>query len=160
MNSCSSCCLYWLSFLVLYFLMCLKFWFTDAFQCECFWFCFSYFCVHPSLCGDISGASIDLLDPSQEIRYDNGGSGVLLFEVIGAILDLLTEYVNVSVQFLVMRLCFYLATFPGPEHYINHSWIAVMIMGIFIFFLNGNASSVWLLDMRLLKASGRCLLSI
>lgn len=119
----------------------MKFWFTDSFKCECFWLCFPYFCAHPSLCGDISGAFIAFLDRSQEIRYDDGGSGVLLFEIIGAILDLFTESVNVSVQFLVLRLCFYLPTCLGLEQY-THCSSRQRLAAVHCSFFSAPASSL------------------
>ena len=68
---------------------------------------------------------------------------VLLFEVIGAILDPLTECVNVLVHFLVMRLCFYLLTFQSPEHHISHS-SRQRLTAVLFHFLSALASSLTL----------------
>lgn len=92
--------------------------------------------LYLSLGGDVSGASIELPDYCH-IKSDVIMVRVLLFEVIGAILDPLTECVNVLVQFLDMHLCFYRVSFLSLEHHRSRQTGRV-----FFSFLWGLASSL------------------
>lgn len=73
MNSYSNCCFCWLSFLAFYFLVFRGVGLQTLLSVNAFDFIF--LCAHPSLCGDISGAFIDLLDPNQESNVIMVGLG-------------------------------------------------------------------------------------